>query len=166
VVVDSPAADVQPVQLDRLDSDNTTVLPPISRAIGVGAARSLRWRNTLPIPVTSQSVRIRSGSCTTGCGPSDTYRVRFYETTSSIPRFSNAGSQMTVVTLLASSDFGLAAKQTLVLDTTSVAALVGASGTVTISHDGRYGDLVGKAVALEAASGFSFDSLMLWRPVR
>jgi hypothetical protein len=34
----------------------------------------------------------------------------------------------------------------------------GTSGTVTITHNARYGDLTGKAVALEPATGFSFDS--------
>jgi hypothetical protein len=36
--------------------------------------------------------------------------------------------------------------------------VAGTSGTVTITHDGRYGDLAGKVVALEPSTGFSFDS--------
>jgi hypothetical protein len=32
---------------------------------------------------------------------------------------------------------------------------------MTVSHDGRYGDLTGKTVALEPSTGFSFDSPML-----
>ena len=35
---------------------------------------------------------------------------------------------------------------------------------MTLSHDGRYGELVGKAVALEPATGFSFDSPLETRP--
>jgi len=35
---------------------------------------------------------------------------------------------------------------------------------VSVSHDGRYGDLSGKTVALEPATGFSFDSPMAGRP--
>ena len=46
----------------------------------------------------------------------------------------------------------------------SVPLLVGKSGTITVSHNARYGDLVGKAVALEPATGFSFDTPMVWRP--
>jgi len=38
------------------------------------------------------------------------------------------------------------------------------TGTITVGHDGRYGDLSGKAVALEPATGFSFDSPMGYRP--
>jgi hypothetical protein len=33
-----------------------------------------------------------------------------------------------------------------------------------LAHDGPYGSLVGKTVALEAASGFSFDALLESRP--
>ena len=39
----------------------------------------------------------------------------------------------------------------------------GASGAITIANDGRYGDLTGKTVALEPATGFSFDSPMVPR---
>ena len=34
---------------------------------------------------------------------------------------------------------------------------------MTVSHDGRYGELAGKSVALEPATGFSFDSPALNR---
>ena len=40
----------------------------------------------------------------------------------------------------------------------------GATGSITISNDGRYGDLVGKAVAIEPATGFTFDTAMSPRP--
>jgi hypothetical protein len=35
----------------------------------------------------------------------------------------------------------------------------GTSGTIVLYHDGGYGGLTGKAVALEPATGFSFDTL-------
>jgi hypothetical protein len=38
--------------------------------------------------------------------------------------------------------------------------VAGHAGTITVSHDGRYGDLAGKTVALEPSTGFSFDSPM------
>lgn len=37
----------------------------------------------------------------------------------------------------------------------------GLSGSVLISHDGHYGSLSGKAVALEPATGFAFDTPMV-----
>ena len=42
--------------------------------------------------------------------------------------------------------------------TNVVAGVPGTSGTITVSHTGRYGDLTGKVVALEPSTGFSFDS--------
>ena len=50
----------------------------------------------------------------------------------------------------------------LVLNTATVAN--GVSGAATVVHDGPYGGLVGKTVALEPATGFSFDSPMRARP--
>ena len=38
------------------------------------------------------------------------------------------------------------------------------TGALTVTHDGPYGSLVGKAVALEPATGFSFDTPMSHRP--
>jgi hypothetical protein len=56
-----------------------------------------------------------------------------------------------------------APKSLLVFNTSTIPALLGVSGTVTVSHDGRYSDLAGKGVALEPATGFSFDSPMVPR---
>jgi hypothetical protein len=99
-----------------------------------------------------------------------------------VPRFNNSGTQITVLllqnptnytiggniyfwdttgTLIATSPFSLGPKQLEVLNTATVAPGVG--GTVTIAHDGRYGDLAAKTVALEPATGFSFDSPALPR---
>jgi hypothetical protein len=125
-----------------------------------------------------------NGTCASGCGSDDVYRIRAFETTYSIPRFNNTGSQVTVLllqnpsgytinghawfwtsggTLLGQQPFTLASKQTLVLNTATVAGVAGQGGTITISHDGRYGDLTGKTVALEPSTGFSFDSPMTAR---
>ncbi len=68
--------------------------------------------------------------------------------------------------LLVSSDFSLNGKRTLVLNTSTLAPLAGKGGTITLASDGHYGDLAGKAVALESATGFSFDSPLVWRAVR
>ena len=182
VVADATSGDIgATLNLDRIGSDGTSVVQS-SAAIGVGYSRSLRWANTTGAPVNDQYVRVTSGSCTTNCGPDDVYRVRFTETTYAVPRFNNAGSQITVLllqnpagytingnvylwdatgTLIAPSPFTLAARALMVLNTGTVAPGVG--GTLTIAHDGRYGDLAGKTVALEPATGFSFDSPMVPR---
>jgi hypothetical protein len=49
------------------------------------------------------------------------------------------------------------------LNTATVAGVAGQGGAITISHEGRYGDLTGKTVALEPSTGFSFDSPMTAR---
>ncbi len=181
VVVDAASGDVSPVALDR--RDGTTVLQT-SLPIGTGTGQSLRWANDTSNTVINETVRVASGGCTTDCGSDDTYRLRSYETSYSIPRFNNAGSQVTVLLLQNPTDYpiaatayfwnasgtqlhaepvNLAAKQVLVLNTATIAAVNGQSGAITVTHDGRYGDLSGKTVALEPATGFSFDSPMIAR---
>ena len=181
MVVDGVSGDVQPLVLERLGSDNTTVLET-SVGVGTGPSRSLRWTNPLSATVMNEHVRVRSGGCTTTCAAADVYRIRMYETTYSIPRFNNSGTQTTVLimqnpasytisgtvyfwsgggALLYSQAFGVGAKGVFVLNTSGVFALQGKGGAVTVSNDGRYGDLVGKTVALEPATGFGFDSPMV-----
>ena len=56
--------------------------------------------------------------------------------------------------------FTLAAHASLTLNTSSIPALYARSGSITMAHDAPYGGLTGKAVAIEAATGFSFDSVI------
>jgi len=58
----------------------------------------------------------------------------------------------------------LQAHASLVLNTSTVSGVAGQSGSITVSYRGGYGVLSGKAVALEPATGFSFDSPMLVKP--
>jgi hypothetical protein len=183
VVVDGTSGDIVPVTLQRLASNNVTVLQN-AQAIAVGGSVSLRWENSTATAIVNQQIRM-DGSCAGGCGADDVYRIRAFETTYRVPRFNNAGSQVTVLllqnpaaytvtgnawfwsaagTLLGSHPFVLNGKQTLVLNTATVPGAAGQGGTITVSHDGRYGDLAGKTVALEPSSGFSFDSPMLPLP--
>jgi pectate lyase len=183
VVLDALSGDASPAVLERLAADNVTVLQTAT-GTGVGSARSLRWENASGAPVTNQHVRAR-GSCASACGPDDVYRIRAWETTGRIARFNNSGGQGTVLilqnpggqpvagrahfwggsgTLLATHSFTLAGRATLVLNTSALPALVGQAGSVTVTHDGGYEGLVGKAVSLEPATGFSIDSPMSPRP--
>jgi uncharacterized repeat protein (TIGR01451 family) len=187
IVVDGTSGDIGsgagPL-VQRIGPDGTTVLQD-SAPIGAGPSRSLRWRNTTGAPIDDQTIRVRSADCGTDCGPDDVYRIRAYETTGSVPRFNNAGSQITVLVLqnptadpiagdiyfrdplgvlVAVEPFALGAKQALVLNTAAVPGAAGVGGTITIAHDGRYGALFGKAVALEPSTGFSFDSALEVRP--
>jgi hypothetical protein len=187
VVVDGMTGDVNPpvgISLDRVDSTGavlTSSLPILG-----GAARSVRWENTTDTPL-SDYIRVRGALCGTDCTSEDQYTIRFYDTTYAIPRFNNAGSQITVLllqntnpqnfvngnayfwgtsgVLLATVPFSLAGHQILVSNTAAVPGLQGVGGSITITTDGRYGQLAGKAVALEPATGFSFDSPMVALPL-
>jgi hypothetical protein len=182
VVVDATSGDISPVALDL--TDGTTNVLASSVPIGTSQSRSLRFQNTSAADIDTQEVRVQSGDCTTNCGVDDTYRLRAYETTSAIPRFNNSATQVTVLLLQNPTDYTItsrayfwdvngvllhtevtthAPKSLLVFNTSTIPALLGVSGTVTVSHDGRYSDLAGKGVALEPATGFSFDSPMVPR---
>jgi hypothetical protein len=186
IVVDQTSGDLgsgSGPRLERLASDLTTPLAT-SLPTGAGPSRSLRIRNPGSLPADAY-IAVSSLSCGTDCGADDSYRVRAYETTYAVPRFNNTGSQVTILllqnstphpiagtvyywegtgALLGSSTVNLAARQTLVLNTATVPGLSGKSGAITVAHDGRYGDLAGKTVALEPTTGFSFDSPMEPRP--
>jgi len=184
IVADSTSGDIQAaggLALDRVDSLGAPIQSSV--AVGVGYTRSLRWVNSTAAEVNGEFIRVQSTGCTTNCGPDDVYRIRSAETTYSVPRFNNFGSQITVLLLQnptnytinatvyfwdtsgvmigTGTPFTLTGKQ-LVVFNTSIAA-PGVGGAVTIAHNGRYGDLSGKTVALEPATGFSFDSPMLPR---
>jgi hypothetical protein len=121
-----------------------------------------------------------SGGITT----SDDYTARFYETTIFIPRYNNTSGQATVLLMQNTTDrtvagsyntwdqtgaqvfgtsFSLSAKQALVVNLAATAAN-NTAGTMVITHDGGYGGLTGKAVALDPATGFSFDTLGTYLP--
>ncbi|MET0554094.1 MAG: DUF11 domain-containing protein [Vicinamibacteria bacterium] len=187
VVVDGTSGDVGagtgPL-VDRVQSDGSTV-QQASQPVGVGPSRTLRFANTTAAVQDGDLVRVRSGSCGSDCGADDVYRIRAWETTGAIPRFNNSATQVTVLVLQNRSalpiagtayfwslsgtlrhqvPIALASKGGLVLNTAAFTQLVGQSGSVTIVHDGSYDALVGKGVALEPATGFSFDSLLVSRP--
>jgi uncharacterized repeat protein (TIGR01451 family) len=184
VVIDEASGDLgsSGPTLERVAGDGATVVQ-LSQPVGVGFSRSLRWSNTTGTAIDDQTVRVRSAGCTTDCGADDTYRIRAYETTATVPRFNNAGTQLTVLllqnpgaetitgtvyfwtvagTLAGQQGFTLPPRQLLVLNTGTVVPGVG--GSMSVVHDGPYDALVGKTVALEPATGFSFDSPLSSRP--
>ena len=169
--------------LDRLAADGVTPLQS-SIGAGTGRARHLRWLNDSSAPQTGEYVRVRAASCATNCTAGDGYRVRAYDTTYRIPRFNNSGSQTTVLVLqntttrtvnvrarfwsasgalLYAQSASLGPRSVYTLLTSSVGALAGQSGSVTVASDAGYGELTGKSVAVEPAAGFAFDAPMLPR---
>jgi glucose/arabinose dehydrogenase len=184
-VLDELSGDAVPgLLLERLASDNSTVLQTAG-SVGTGSALSLRWENTVAATVNTQHLRLRSPACGAGCGVDDVYRLRVYETALSVARFNNSGTQVTVLllqnaadapasghlhfwavsgALLTSQPFALPPRATLALNTSTLPGLAGEGGSVTLSHDAPHGALAGKTVALEPATGFSFDSPLESRP--
>jgi hypothetical protein len=186
VIVDGASGDVgngSGPLLERVAADLTTIVQSSSPA-GAGPARALRWTNPTGLPQ-SGYVRVTSAACGTGCGPDDAYRLRAYETTGRLARFNATGGQVTVVllqkttnapiaatvhfwsptgALLDSRPQGLSPRTVSVLDVASVPGAAGRSGSITVAHDGGYGALAGKAVSIDPAGGFSFDSPLTYRP--
>jgi hypothetical protein len=169
-----------------LGSDGTTVL---ATGTSLGSAsctlctQTARLVNnvTAPLPV---FIRVQSPGCGTTCNSADQYTFRLYETTISVPRFNNAGSQVTILLvqntsagpinvnvhlwngaggLITTSSSTILAHALLALNTAGVAA--GQSGSITISNNGRFGDLSAKSVALEPSTGFSFDTPGSYKPL-
>lgn len=187
VVLDETSGDVglgSGPALERVGANGATVLQA-AQPVGAGPSRSLRFANTTSTAVSDQLVRVRSTSCGSDCGTDDVYRLRSWETTASIPRFNNSTSQITVVilqnrgsepisgqvvfwnaagALVHQQALSLGAKASLSLNTAAIPALQGQSGSVTVVHDGSYGTVAGKAVALEPLTGLSFDSVLESRP--
>jgi len=187
VVVDSTSGDVGPgLALERLSSDGVTVLQSSVPLGAVGFSRSLRWTNPSAASIGNEFVRVRSSSCTVAtCGPEDVFRVLAYDTTYVAPRFNNSATQVTVLlvqnptqhpvtgtayfwkadgTPAGSQGFSLGLEGLLVLNTAAVPGVAGQSGSITIVNDGRYGELLGKTIAVEPATGFTFDTPLASRP--
>jgi hypothetical protein len=111
----------------------------------------------------------------------DRYEIVLRDTTLQVPRWNNTASQTTVFIISSQSPAAVAGSiffyngtGTLVhtaplsvpvfgvqvLSTASIPALAGLSGHATVAHDGGWNALAGKAVALEPATGFTFDTAM------
>jgi hypothetical protein len=161
-------------RLDRVDVDGRVLTAgTVDGVIGNGSALSqtVRWI------AEDQATFLRALNSPTGTGRC--YDLVFYDTTYFLPRFNNSGSQKTVVIVqntlslpidgqLAFYDnsgtyvylhpFALGPHATLVFNSSTVPVLQGLSGSATIAHTAGYGGLTGKGVALEPATGFTFDT--------
>jgi hypothetical protein len=52
----------------------------------------------------------------------------------------------------------------MVVNTSTIPGVNGIAGTITVANTMRYGEITGKTVALEPATGFSFDTPLIPRP--
>jgi hypothetical protein len=183
VLVDGTTGDMNLSTGDvvRLASGGTTQLQDSDPLAGF--SRVLRWRNTNSATETN-FVRVNGASCGTTCTSNDAYRIRFYETTYSIPRFNNSASQVTVLNVASmvpftcTADFHFynnagtylgtrtntfTARELFVFNTSTSIFANGQSGSIIVAHSCGYGGLAGKAVALEPATGFTFDTQLIPR---
>ena len=174
------------LRADRLDAANGLIQAGQAVTGTLDMIQSLRWENPTGGPVDAERVRV-SSTCPGACSANDVYRVRLSETTLAMPRYNNSGSQVSVVILQNPTDypisghvyfwsvagalvnsggtaFSLPGKGALAVSGAGVPGVPGTAGSVTVSHNGRYGDLMGKVVALEPSTGFSFDTPGLVRP--
>lgn len=181
IVIDGLSGDFVPgplfQRLDMTEAVLQTSVPAISN--GPGFARAMRFAN-LSAATVPGLIKIGSTDCGLGCDANDQYTIRMMETTISVARFNNSGSQLTVLlvqntttepihaaahfwtaggTLLVTRSLaGPLSRVLTVLNLATVPELVGQAGHIAITHDGTYGALNVKAVAIEPSTGFSFDT--------
>jgi hypothetical protein len=160
---------------------NGAPLPPTGLPGSPAHGATVRW---IASTLQDEHVRVTGPTVVNGSanvGPDSGYQIVFYDTTYQIPRWNNNATQQTVFIiqnvsyaavsgnmdfhdatgqLVHSEPFSIPADGVLVFNTLSVPALAGLGGSATIAHDGGCGALAGKGVALEPATGFSFDTPM------
>ena len=166
-------------RIDRVNASGTILTAGdadsgvVDGALSFGTSASVRWTAAAD---GQEYVRVLGQS-----NVQETYDLEFFDTSYLIPRFNNSGSQVTVIlvqngsraavdaqvhfydsagTLLHSQPLSLPVQGNVVLNTSTIGALQNVAGTAVLSHDAPYGTLAGKAVALEPATGFTFDTPM------
>jgi hypothetical protein len=182
VAIDGVTSQIQKIELARFDATGSTLLQTAvaPNTLG-GTSRELQWMNGSSAAF--GMIRVQNAACDPLCGSDAAYRIRAVETTIAVPRFNNTATQTTVLliqnvrpvarsavvyfwnstgALIGTTTANLAAHGLAVLNTSTSAP--GGSGSMTIAHDAGYGGLAVKAVVMEPATGFSFDTPGLYRP--
>jgi hypothetical protein len=185
-IVEGTSGDIGTIVVfDRVDFALTILQSAGTPPGGAGFTQSLRWINSSALNNAGEFFHVVSGACTTTCGADDQYTMRFFETTYAIARFNNSASQVTVLQIqnpttvsvtveihfwstagafLGTSTTTVGPHALLVLNTSTLGFAAGQSGSITVANNAHYGDLTGKAIAIEPATGFTFDTAMVARP--
>jgi hypothetical protein len=189
ILVDGATGDVSngttSPAVELIAPDGTTVDQTSEPVTNFGVARSLRAYSGLPpgspTPFWNSFIRISNPACGLSCTANDHYRIRAYDTTITLSRFNNSGTQVTIFilqnptskpvlavmhglsgsgTVLGSLNFVVQPYATYVANLSTVlgGALNGQSGSLIIPNNAPYGVLSGKGVALEPSTGFTFDT--------
>jgi hypothetical protein len=181
VVVDGTTGELNLTSnnIQRVAADGSTIVQDSVPATPGGfTSMRIAWQNTHSFEETSY-IRISKPACNTSCTTDDQYQITARETTVYLARFNNIGTQITVLisqnassalaaatyyfwnpagVLITSIANVLTAKSVSVINTTGNPALAGQAGSITIAHTGPYGTWNAKVVALEPATGFTFDT--------
>lgn len=175
--------------LDVIAADGTTVLQSATTVTPSGSARVLRIQSdtTGGTGYATRFVRVANPQCGLACTGDDEYRIHAFDTTLALPRYNNTNGQVTVLVLQNPSSatigfvagafandgslLGTIAGQLFPHGSTAInlgavngGALNGTSGSLVIRHDGPYLGLAGKGVAVEPATGFTFDTAITAAP--
>jgi len=178
VLVDGVSGDLPPVLLERLSSTGAVLQTAVPAG---GSSVSLRWTNAGTTPVTGDRIRV-AGGCGVNCDAQDLYRIQALDTTYRVGRYNNSATQITILVLQNPTDdpvtgttwfwnglngslngsqaFTIPPKGILSLNTSSVSGVASTSGSITVTNDAPYGALIGKAVSVESATGFTFDTAL------
>jgi hypothetical protein len=157
----------------------TPSVSPVDGGPGtIGYDRSVRW--IAASDAAADYVRV-VGSSAEEEDSRIVYTLRYWDTTYTVPRWNASGGQATVVVvtslaqapvvgsigfftsagaLVHTEPLSLERNVPRVLSTASIPALAGLSGFALVAHTAGYGGLTGKAVALEPATGFTFDTAL------
>ncbi len=170
--------------VDRVDDTGTVLTSGNPPPGGLNSSQSVRWANNAGAQsIDYLRVDGNTADCGTTCTADAQYTIHMWETTGAISRFNNAGSQTTVLLLQNPTDYVIAGtvyfwassgtqlftepfvllpKELSVISTSTL--VPGVAGSITITQNGRFGDLQGKSIALEPSTGFSFDTPLVYRP--
>jgi hypothetical protein len=187
LIFDGPGCANGCSRLDRVDAGGNILTAgtfpgaPIGNADNYRGTVVVRWQSA----VTGKQYLRTIGFPASGLAAADQYDLEFFDTTAFIPRFNNTSSQVTVLlvqntsaepvtgdirfqdaagALVHTVPLVLAPHGLQIFNTLSTPALSGLSGTVSIAHNGGYGALAGKGVAIEPATGFTFDTPLVTLP--
>jgi hypothetical protein len=162
-------------RFDRVTSQGDVITPGDAETTLGPPGQSVRWIAGLD---QLEWLRVKQGPGYPGSVYAK-YDILLVDTTLFLPRFNDTGGQRTIVIVQNIHDgpvsgqitfhdaqgarlhvqpFTIVAHGSLVLDTSSIAALAGKSGSATVAHTGGWSALVGKGVSVEPSTGFAFDT--------
>jgi hypothetical protein len=172
--------------LQLVDGAETVLASSLPVSTGLSLSRSLRFVNNTLTDGVSRLIRVGGALCGGLCTVTSQYDIVLRETTISLARFNNTATQVTVLltqnvtgdpvnatahfydaagTHVHSENFVIPPHGVNVMPTFSFPAVNAVSGSLQITHDAPYAGINAKAVALEPATGFSFDTPGIYKPL-